>query len=110
MAHILPHWNWPERLGQITPVHVYTSGDEAELFLNGKSLGRKKRGQFEYRLRWDDVKYEPGEVKVVAYKNGKKWATDVVKTTGPAAKLLLQADRGKITADGKDLSFVTVTV
>ena len=50
MAHILPHWNWAERVGQITPVHVYTSGDEAELFLNGKSLGRKKRGQFEYRL------------------------------------------------------------
>ena len=68
MAHILPHWNWPDRVGQVTPVHVYTSGDEAELFLNGKSLGRKKKGQFEYRLRWDDVKYEPGELKVVAYK------------------------------------------
>ena len=46
MAHILPHWNWPERIGQVTPVHVYTSGDEAELFLNGKSLGRKKLGQY----------------------------------------------------------------
>ena len=57
MAHILPHWNWPDRVGQVTPVHVYTSGDEAELFLNGKSLGRKKKGPFEYRLRWDDVKY-----------------------------------------------------
>ncbi len=67
MAHILPHWNWPGREGQTTPVHVYTSGDEAELFLNGRSLGRKKRGAFEYRLRWDDVKYEPGEVRVVAY-------------------------------------------
>ena len=110
MAHILPHWNWPGREGQITPVHVYTSGDEAELFLNGKSLGRKKKGQFEYRLRWDDVKYEPGELRVVAYKNGKKWATDEVHTTGPATKLLLAADREKITADGKDLSYVTVTV
>jgi beta-galactosidase len=70
MAHILPHWNWPERLGQVTPVHVYTSGDEAELFLNGRSLGRKKRGQFEYRLRWDDIVYEPGELRVVAYRNG----------------------------------------
>ena len=50
MAHILPHWNWPERVGQVTPVHVYTSGDEAELFLNGKSLGRKKKGTLEYRL------------------------------------------------------------
>ena len=57
MAHILPHWNWPERVGQVTPVHLYTSGDEAELFLNGKSLGRKKRGLYEYRLRWDDVVY-----------------------------------------------------
>lgn len=110
MAHILPHWNWTGREGEITPVHVYTSGDEAELFLNGKSLGRKKKDQFEYRLRWDDVKYEPGTLKVVAYKDGKKWATDEVQTTGPAAKLLLAADRSKITADGKDLSFITVTV
>jgi beta-galactosidase len=52
MAHILPHWNWPDRVGQVTPVHVYTSGDEGELFLNGKSLGRKKVEQFQYRLRW----------------------------------------------------------
>ncbi|MGA2246408.1 MAG: beta-galactosidase GalB [Verrucomicrobiota bacterium] len=110
MAHILPHWNWPERVGQITPVHVYTSGDEAELFLNGHSLGRKQKGHFEYRLRWDDVKYEPGELKVVAYKNGKKWATDVVQTTGPAAKLMLAADRAKITPDDRDLSYITVTV
>jgi beta-galactosidase len=110
MAHILPHWNWPERVGQVTPVHVYTSGDEAELFLNGKSLGRKKKGKFEYRLRWDDVKYTPGELKVVAYKSGKPWATDVVKTTGPAAKLTLAADRAAIANDGRDLSFVTATI
>ncbi|TAK93102.1 MAG: DUF4982 domain-containing protein, partial [Verrucomicrobia bacterium] len=110
MAHILPHWNWPERVGQVTPVHVYTSGDAAELFLNGKSLGRKTRGPFEYRLRWDDVKYQPGKLEVVAYKHGKKWATDVMKTTGPAVQLAMQADRTKIAADGNDLSFVTVTV
>ena len=110
MAHILPHWNWPERLGETTPVHVFTSGDEAELFLNGKSLGRKKKGENEYRLRWDEVKYQPGELKVVAYKSGKKWATDVVKTTGNAAKLVLDADRRVISADGKDLSFVTIRV
>jgi beta-galactosidase len=110
MAHILPHWNWPGREGQVTPVHVYTSGDEAELFLNGKSLGRKTKGRFEYRLRWDDVKYEPGVLKVVAYKNGKKWATDEMETAGPAAKLTLAADRATIAADGKDLSYVTVTV
>jgi beta-galactosidase len=110
MAHILPHWNWPDRAGQVTPVHVYTSGDSAELFLNGKSLGLKKKGPYEYRLRWDDVVYQPGELKVVAYKNGKKWATDVMKTAGSAAKLTMQADRNKIKADGQDLSFVTVTV
>ena len=110
MAHILPHWNWPERVGQVTPVHVYTSGDEAELFLNGKSLGRKKKGEFEYRLRWDDVVYEPGELKVVAYKNGKKWAEETVKTADAPARLEASADRKTITADGADLSFVTVRV
>ena len=110
MAHLLPHWNWPERVGQTTPVHVYTSGDEAELFLNDRSLGRKARHAFEYRLRWDDVAYQPGILKVVAYKHGRKWATDVVKTTGPASRLTLQADRAKIAADGRDLSFVTVTI
>ncbi len=110
MAHLLPHWNWPERIGQVTPVHVYTSGDEAELFLNGKSLGRKKMGRSEYRLQWDGVVYQPGELKLVAYKKGRPWATDVAATTGPAAKLLLQADRDRIRSDGQDLSFVTVKV
>jgi beta-galactosidase len=110
MAHILPHWNWPDRVGQVTPVFVYTSGDEAELFLNGKSLGRKTKAKLEYRLRWDDVVYAPGELKVVAYKNGKKWAGDVVKTTGDAAKVTLKADRPAIKADGADLSYVTVSI
>jgi beta-galactosidase len=110
MVHILPHWNWPERIGQVTPVHLYTSGDEAELFLNGKSLGRKKRGQYEYRLRWNDVVYQPGELRAVAYKNGKLWAQETVRTTGSAAKLSVQADRNRIAADGTDLSFVTVKI
>ena len=110
MAHILPHWTWPERVGQVTPVHVFTSGDEGELFLNGKSLGRKKKGPYEYRLRWDDVVYQPGTLKVITYKNGKKWATDVMKTAGNPAKLKLVPDRNEIHADGCDLSFVTVTV
>ena len=110
MAHILPHWNWPERVGQVTPVHVYTSGDGAELFLNGKSLGRKSMAKYEYRLRWDDVAYQPGELKVIAYKQGKRWAEEIVQTTGPAARLNLQADRSAIQADGQDLSFVTVTI
>jgi len=110
MAHLLPHWTWPERVGEITPVHVYTSGDEAELFLNGKSLGRKKKGPLEYRLRWDDVTYAPGDLKVVAYRHGRKWATDSVRTAGPATKLVVTADRSSIAADGKDLAFLTVQV
>jgi len=110
MVHLLPHWNWDDRLGEITPVHVFTSGDEAELFLNGKSLGRKKKQAFEYRLRWDSVKYEAGELKVIAYKNSMKWAEEVVKTTGKAASLLATADRNEIKADGKDLSFITIQV
>ncbi|HRZ96454.1 MAG TPA: beta-galactosidase GalB [Paludibacter sp.] len=110
MAHILPHWNWAERVGEITPVHVFTSGDEAELFLNGNSLGRKKKGQYEYRLRWDDVKYEPGELKVIAYKNGKKWAKSTTKTTADASKLIAFSDRKTILADGKELAFITVKI
>ncbi len=263
MAHILPHWNWPDRVGKVTPVHVYTSGDEAELFLNGKSLGRKRKltatedkpepsmslatgknaaagteekgrgnvaskandddlstrwcasdgsenqwwqvdlgsvqpikscviywetnsgnyayrlkvskdnqnwttvaevdyegssphslltfdatGQYvrieftglkkgrwasfnelhvfnhanpkiletqnklfdRYRIRWNDVVYQPGELKVVAYKDGKKWAEDVMATTDEATTLTIEADRKVIDADGRDLSFVTLKV
>lgn len=110
MAHILPHWNWAGREGEVTPVHVFTSGDEAELFINGKSQGRKKKGLYEYRLRWDYVVYEAGEVTVIAYKDGKEWAKASRKTTGAAAQLSLSADRTKIKADGDDLCFVTVSV
>jgi beta-galactosidase len=120
MAHILPHWTWPERVGQVTPVHVFTSGDEAELFLNGKSLGRKKKifdapgqamnGEPAYRIRWDDVVYEPGELKVVAFRDGKEWATDIMRTAGEACQMALKPDRATISADGCDLSFVTLTV
>lgn len=110
MAHILPHWTWPERVGQVTPVHVFTSGDEAELFLNGKSLGRKRKAPYEYRLRWDDVVYQPGTLKVVAYRNGKRWATDEVRTAGAPARLKLTPDCDKICANGNDLAFVTVSV
>lgn len=110
MAHILPHWNWPERKGEVTPVHVYTSGDEAELFLNNRSLGRKKRGGKEYRLMWNDVRYEPGELRVVAYKDGEKWAESVRRTTGSATGLSLSPDRSELAADGSDLSFITVSI
>jgi beta-galactosidase len=110
MAHLLPHWTWPERVGQVTPVHVYTSGDEAELFLNGRSLGRKRKGPSEYRLRWDDVLYEPGELGVVAYKGGVEWGTDSVQTAGAASGLRLTPDRATIAGDGRDLSYVTLSV
>ena len=103
MAHILPHWTWPRREGLVTPVHVYTSGDEAELFLNGKSLGRKvKEG---YRIRWDNVVYQPGTLEVVAYKDGREWARDKVSTAGAASRLSASVDYA-----GKELTFVTVDV
>src|SRR6218665_255687 len=110
MVHILPHWNWPDRMNMITPVHVFTTGDEAELFLNDASLGRKKKTPFEYRLRWDSVLYKPGILRVVSYKNGKQWASETIRTTGAAAALQLEADRTILHADGEDLSFITVKI
>lgn len=110
MVHILPHWNWEDRVGEVTPVHVFTSGDEVELFLNGKSLGRKQKQPFEYRLRWDEVIYEPGELKAIAYKNGEKWTEEIVNTTGEAVSIKATADRNKISSDGKDLAFVALDI
>ncbi len=125
MAHILPHWNWQgEREGKTTPVFVYTSGDSAELFLNGKSLGKrtKKAGakltgkdlngdlRERFRLVWMDVKYEPGTLEVVAYKNGKEWARDKVETTGAPVSFKIEADRQEIAGDGRDLSYITISV
>ncbi len=110
IAHILPHWTWPGREGQVTPVHVITSGDEAELFLNGQSLGKKAREQFEYRLRWDDVKYSPGELSVVAYKNGEVWATSKVSTASEPNAIAVTTDRLTIDNDGKDLAFISAEI
>lgn len=114
MAHILPHWNWKGREGEITPVYVFTSGDEAELFLNGRSLGRRRKDpsvwHAAYRLCWDDVRYEPGELRAVAYRDGREWARDAVATTGPAAGLVLEAEKTSIASDGEDLAFVNVSV
>lgn len=108
MAHILPHWNWPKRIGKVTPVQVYTSGDEVELFLNGQSLGRKRRQPYQYRFVWDDVVYEPGTLIVQAYKYGMPWATAKRVTTGTCVGIELEADRNVIQADSEDLSYVTV--
>ena len=113
VAHILPHWNWPERKGLVTPVHVYTSGDEAELFLNGKSLGVRKKGKGEkdrYRLVWNDVVYQPGELKVVARKDGKEWAQETVRTTGEPASIRVRPETDSIVGDGRDLAYITISL
>lgn len=128
--HMLPHWNWEGREGEITPVFVYTNHPEAELFINGKSQGRRKKDlsvtvhnsadslstaqfsrQKRYRLMWMDTKYEPGEVKVVAYDStGQAVAEKTMRTAGKPYALRLTPDRKTIKANGKDLSFVTVEV
>ena len=128
--HILPHWTWPGREGEVTPIFVYTNYPEAELFINGKSQGRQRKDrsikiedtenedsqkaftrQKRYRLMWMDTKYEPGEVKVVAYDEaGKAVATQIARTAGRPHHLELSADRTIISPDGKDISFVTVRV
>lgn len=110
MAHIVPHWNWPDRVDQMVPVYVYSSADEAELFVNGRSFGRKKREPSEYRFHWNYIKYTPGEVKVVTYKNGQPWAEAVTRTTGEPARVLLAPDHTELRPDGTDLSFIAVSV
>ena len=109
-VHILPHWNWQERIGEITPVHIYTSGDAVELFLNGKSLGRREKAHSYDRLTWDDVRYEPGSLRAIAYKNGQKWAEELVETTGKPAALQVTAEKTELKNDGTDLSFIRVAV
>lgn len=112
--HILPHWNWPERVGQVVPVFAYTNGDCGELFVNNKSRGlRCKKTNSEnsterYRLMWKEVVYEPGEIRVIATREGKKIAESNVITAGVAHNIKLTADRYKISADGMDLSYVLV--
>lgn len=109
-AHLLPHWTWPGREGQVTPVHVVTSGDEAELFVNGRSQGRRRRSPGALRMRWDEVVYEPGEVRVMAFRDGAPWAEEAVRTAGAPVRLDLAVDRDVIAADGRDLAFVTARV
>ena len=113
--HILPHWTWPGREGEVTPVFVYTNYPEAELFVNGQSQGRRTKDisdeQGRYRLMWNDVVYEPGEIKVVAYDaKGKAVAKQSVRTAGEPARLELKADRKVLQADGKDLAYVEVSI
>ncbi len=127
MVHILPHWNWKGMEGDVIPVYCMTNCEEAELFLNGKSLGRKVMGKdltrmilrtlhvdsdhFDspYRLCWD-VPYKAGELKVVAYTNGKAVKEKVICTAGKPAKITLDVDREQIEATGRDLAYVTVRI
>ena len=116
--HLLPHWSWgKERVGEVTPVYCYTDYDEAELFVNGKSQGRIKKNPSErldrYRLRWNEVKYEPGEVKVVVYgADGKPAGQKVMKTAGKPAKLQTDVwtQNSTLKSDGNDLAYVTVSL
>ena len=113
--HVLPHWTFPGREGETTPVYCYTSYPMAELFVNGKSQGRITHNPNSrldrYRLRWNNVKYEPGEIRVVAYDyDGTPKAEKTIRTAGAPARIVLKADRNSISSKGEDLAFVTVSV
>jgi beta-galactosidase len=127
MVHLLPHWNWAGHEREAIPVMVYTNAEDVELFVNGRSLGRKKRGAepvilpvgdnvspdhtfaSKYRLLWQ-VPYEPGSLRAVASTGGKVLATTEVRTAGAPARLRVSADRVRLRADGEDLAFLTVRV
>lgn len=123
--HIVPHWTWPGREGKVTPVYVYTSWPEAELFVNGVSQGRRSKLspsapceglqdealEGRYRLMWNDVVYQKGELRVVAYDSeGNVAASESVRTAGKPYALHLECDRTSIARDGEDLAYVTVSV
>ena len=131
--HLLPHWSWgKERRGEVTPVYCYTDYDEAELFVNGKSQGRIKKVKEDknrklnnkafaeehrldrYRLRWNDVKYEPGTLEVVVYdEKGNNCGKETVYTAGKPHHLVLDVwtqQSSSLKADGEDLAFVTVSL
>lgn len=107
VLHVFPHWNWKE--GQTIDVWAYTNCDEVELFLNGKSLGAKRKIGDDLHLMWR-VKFVPGILKAVGKKNGKEFLVKEIKTANEPYKISLEADRKIIKADGKDLSFVTVKI
>lgn len=123
--HVLPHWNLEGREGKKVPVYVYTDYPEAELFINGVSQGRQRkltRTEYEsstdslalqkrYRLMWNDVIYQPGEVKVTAYdENGNPADEKIIKTAGKPHHLVLSSNRTSMKADGEDLVYITVQV
>ena len=132
-THLLPHWNWKGREGQVTPVYCYTDGVEGELFVNGKSQGRVRKDKSSrldrYRLRWNNVKFEPGEIRVVTYNQyGDKVGEDVKRTAGEPAQMKFSVETPDhepiacmvegctdehnvlLNADGNDLAFITVSL
>ena len=134
-THLLPHWNWKGREGEVTPVYCYTDGVEGELFVNGKSQGRVRKDKSSrldrYRLRWNNVQYEPGEIRVVTYNQyGDKVGEDIRRTAGEPAQLNMVAEcpdnentgiacmvegcevehGTHLKADGNDLAFITVSL
>ena len=131
MVHLLPHWNWEGKEGEIIPVLSYTNAEEVELFVNGESFGRKRKGidktpipinfidweggrykgtyMSPYRLMWE-VPYQQGTLKVVAYNNGKVVSQKSINTASKPAKIELIPDRSKLSADGEDISFITVRI
>jgi beta-galactosidase len=113
--HVLPHWNWEGKEGDTIPVYVYTNHPQAEIFINGKSYGIKEKSKKElknrYRLIWDNVIYEPGELKVVAYnKDGFPITEKKIITAQKPYKIELSPDRSTIKSDGTDLVFVNVKI
>ncbi len=107
VLHVFPHWNWKQ--GDIIDVWAYTNCEEVELFLNGTSMGTQKKSGDKLHLVWR-LTYTPGTLKAIGRTGGKEILTQEIKTAGAPAKIVLEADRSIITADGKDLSFVTVKV
>lgn len=111
MIHLLPHWTWPGREGEITPVFCYTNCEFAELFVNGKSMGKKEKKTGEYRLKWENVRYMPGSIKAIGYdQQGNIVCQTEIKTAGEPYQIELIPDREIIQADGEDLAFVTVRI
>jgi beta-galactosidase len=127
LVHLLPHWNWEGHEKDAIPVHVYTNAEEVELYLNGASLGRKRRGApmvaipvgekvggegmllTRYRMAWD-APWEPGTLRAVAYSGGREVASTEVHTAGKPKRIALVPDRTRLAADGRDLAFVTARI
>ncbi|MBF6640562.1 DUF4982 domain-containing protein [Flavobacterium sp. J49] len=107
VLHISPHWNWPEKVGKPIEVWVNSNADEVELFLNGKTLGKKTMPRNSH-LKWQ-VDYQPGTLEAIGYKKGKK-ITSKVETTGTAHKVILTPDKTILTADGKDATVVNISI